>query len=367
MMTCAEYRRWLSPYVDSVLEPERRAELDDHLQDCGSCRQELASLQGMLQTLRTLEPLPAPDLVPGIRRKLDATSWWRRLALRFAAPWPVSLPLHGLALATTALLVVVVANLPGVARRDRLAQERMEVFAKPAEEIPKERASEAKQKQEAGYAGDRLAASAPAAEKLAFRAGELEAESKNRDVEKDQQVILQGSLGQGETYGGVADFDTSNALTSTKEGTEHGKLSRSLTSTNAAGAGRADSPARESLRKQASTPAAPEPSGGALEPIQAQWRVADFAAAASEVSAWVSARQGLAVATNDHHLSIKLPSSAVPDFLQQFTTEPGTPPTGGVGDGSAEGRSPRPTDPPAAPDPTQPLWLTISLELVRAE
>jgi hypothetical protein len=79
----------------------------------------------------------------------------------------------------------------------------------------------------------------------------------------------------------------------------------------------------------------------ALEPLQVQWRVADVAAAASQVSAWVSARQGWAVATNEHHLSVKLPALAVPEFLQRFTT-----------------------DPPPAPSADQPVWITISLELV---
>jgi hypothetical protein len=62
------------------------------------------------------------------------------------------------------------------------------------------------------------------------------------------------------------------------------------------------------------------------------------------VSEWVGARQGWAVATNAHHLSITLPASAVPEFLQQFAT-----------------------DPPPAPSADQPIWITISLELVRTE
>ena len=45
------------------------------------------------------------------------------MADRFTAPWPVSLPLHGLAMAATAVLVVIVANVSnqGV-MRSRLAR-----------------------------------------------------------------------------------------------------------------------------------------------------------------------------------------------------------------------------------------------------
>ena len=75
--------------------------------------------------------------------------------------------------------------------------------------------------------------------------------------------------------------------------------------------------------------------------LQVQWRVGDVAAAIRAVTEWVGARGGLAVVTNDHHLSIKLPASEVPPFLARFSSEPMTGQTF-----------------------TPPLWVTISLELV---
>jgi hypothetical protein len=111
-MRCTDYRHWLSPYVDGQLEQVRRAELDAHLAGCQGCRVELASLQEMLHALQTMERPEAPALLPGIRAKLSRRPWWETALDRFVAPWPASLPWHGLALATAAVLVVVLVGVP---------------------------------------------------------------------------------------------------------------------------------------------------------------------------------------------------------------------------------------------------------------
>ncbi|MBI2174626.1 MAG: zf-HC2 domain-containing protein, partial [Candidatus Omnitrophica bacterium] len=111
-MTCEGFRRWLSSYVDGKLAAGECAQLEDHLNGCAGCRAELASLKEMLRFLRSMEPVEEPHLLPGVRQKLAAKPWWRQLVDGFLAPWPQSLPLHSLALATTAVLVVVVVALP---------------------------------------------------------------------------------------------------------------------------------------------------------------------------------------------------------------------------------------------------------------
>ena len=155
-MDCAGYQRWFSPYVDELLAPEERAQLEGHLQGCPGCRHELESLQGMLRTLRAMSQSDVPDLLPGIHRRLQRAPWWHRVAERFAAPWPASLPLHGLALATTALLVVVVISHPGVARRDEVAQERLRsASTPPADRWDGKARQEAVGQDEASSAGGR--------------------------------------------------------------------------------------------------------------------------------------------------------------------------------------------------------------------
>lgn len=430
-MTCTGYRRWLSPYVDGILKPEDRARMEDHLRGCDRCRRELESLQCMLQTLRTLESPATPELLPGIHRKLAAPPAWRRVLERFLAPWPASLPWHGLALATTALLVVVVANLPGIVRRDRLAQGKLRLASKPPSAPPMEglknevgaflsedhksltgeRALQADEGRPLDSIGPALSAPTPSSSRqggleatrdspafedgATYGAGQAslraasdveqvgrltehqmgdalsqtagpdaqgqndylfglssreqqnedfaarvahDTEAPRSDKEKDQLVTgLLGVLGADEEaaqsltqhagYAGVPDMLSGGARVAMKDGEFRAE---------AVGAKTLE------LVDGKLAPAKSTVATSALEPLQVQWRVTDFAAAIAQVSEWVAARQGLAVATNEHHLSIKLPASAVTEFLQQFAT-----------------------DPPPTPDVTEPIWLTLSLELIQ--
>ena len=127
MMSCAEFARWFSPYVDGVLAPDERRQLENHLGGCVHCRGELASLQQMLQTLRTMGPPTVPELLPGIHQRLEQAPWWRVALQRFTAPWPASLPWHGLALATTAALVAIMVVVP--AYRVRFATQKTSYLA----------------------------------------------------------------------------------------------------------------------------------------------------------------------------------------------------------------------------------------------
>ncbi len=116
-MTCADYKRWLSPYVDEQLELARRAELEEHLGGCAGCRSELESLQRMLASLRAMAPVETPGLLPGIHAKLEREPWWQAATRHFLAPWPQSLPAHSLALATVGLLVIVLVGVPAYLQR----------------------------------------------------------------------------------------------------------------------------------------------------------------------------------------------------------------------------------------------------------
>jgi hypothetical protein len=66
----------------------------------------------MLASLQQLGDLAGPDLRPGIHRQLAQARWWQAALRRASAPWPSSLPVHGLALATCSLLVMLVVALP---------------------------------------------------------------------------------------------------------------------------------------------------------------------------------------------------------------------------------------------------------------
>ncbi len=74
-MHCQEIRELLSPYIDRMLEPEQQSQVEQHLEGCEQCQQELAELQfvlGLMQesaeslapagfSSKVMERLNAPD------------------------------------------------------------------------------------------------------------------------------------------------------------------------------------------------------------------------------------------------------------------------------------------------------------------
>jgi hypothetical protein len=305
----------LSPYVDDRLEADRRHDLEVHLTSCSHCSEELASLRQVLATLRSLDAPPAPDLLPGIRRKLAAAPWWRVLAERFTAPWPASLPWHGLALATTSLLVIVIVNTPHV-RRSSVFQRAdssngfLNMGAK--DEVRRERVSGGKQavSQETDQLGPPFLGDASSPSPLLSPSkGEGKGEG---SAGFWQRAKLRDAIRQ--------DAVESQALT-TPSGSE------SISHLNAAVGG---------------TSPPPPVIQGATAVLELRWEVPDPQVTAERILDWVRANGGLAVATNETHLSLTLPALAVPGFLQQWAPE----------------RAALPASPASSA-----AWLTISLDL----
>jgi anti-sigma factor RsiW len=78
----------LNEYLDEALDSPARGDVESHLEDCDTCREKLASLQGVARMLAVLpEALLPHDLAPSIRNKLAhrylGLAW--RLALAIQA------------------------------------------------------------------------------------------------------------------------------------------------------------------------------------------------------------------------------------------------------------------------------------------
>jgi len=79
-MTHLELENLASEYLEGLLEPARKADVEAHLSECGTCRELVAELRGVMELCRTAEELePAPWLVPKI---LLATVGARKPTLR---------------------------------------------------------------------------------------------------------------------------------------------------------------------------------------------------------------------------------------------------------------------------------------------
>lgn len=88
MDECRRTGERLTPYVDEVLPPGERSEVDKHLQDCPPCRTAATEEQGGRTVLRDCAGrLRAETLPPGLRSRCEAlarehgrvrrAAWWR--------------------------------------------------------------------------------------------------------------------------------------------------------------------------------------------------------------------------------------------------------------------------------------------------
>ena len=70
-MNCDEADRFLDAYLDGELEPDKRAQLEQHLADCPECKQKLDRLRQLREFVTTNAPYyPAP---PELKTKVLAT------------------------------------------------------------------------------------------------------------------------------------------------------------------------------------------------------------------------------------------------------------------------------------------------------
>ncbi|MDD3580462.1 MAG: zf-HC2 domain-containing protein [Desulfobacca sp.] len=84
MLDCQKVKELLSAYMDDELSEAQRELVQAHLGKCPVCRQELARLERLWQTLAALpEVAPPADLVERVLVQLPPRQapWWRSLAL----------------------------------------------------------------------------------------------------------------------------------------------------------------------------------------------------------------------------------------------------------------------------------------------
>jgi anti-sigma factor (TIGR02949 family) len=88
MMTCEEADRFLDAYLDGELEPDKRAELEQHLADCPECKQQLNRLRQLRELFTANAPhYPAPPALKGkVLARLEVARRSNLIAL-VRQPW----------------------------------------------------------------------------------------------------------------------------------------------------------------------------------------------------------------------------------------------------------------------------------------
>jgi|GEM_PF-1552536 len=69
---CSKAQKLMSPYIDSMAEPEESERLESHLETCEPCRRQLQSYISMRSMMASIEPVrPPADLVLDTRVQLS--------------------------------------------------------------------------------------------------------------------------------------------------------------------------------------------------------------------------------------------------------------------------------------------------------
>ncbi len=356
-MNCQEYQRWFSPYIDSLLSVDERAQLDQHLSGCLDCRADLVSLQGMLKQLHTLSLPESPDLLPGIRRKLSARQQPQAGTLRawLASVWPSFEPLHGVALAAVAVVIMVVVNLPSFAQRQKGAS--LPMLSKQF------RQANQASRLDATTAADYDASEAlPAAPSLGQQSADQRTLSYAAAIAPETRRSSsegRSSSSSQTTYGIVAmkakehAEATSNESNASSSGQEERFIGNRTQSLAAAGMSAIlDEGRYDGLKSDRS--------------LDFHWLADDPASATALLKTWVEGTDGRLELSDERHVILSIPQSALSGFMAQFAASlrpisaPEAPEAFSVTD-----KPPVPTAP--AQGPSSENRLTIRIEFVASD
>lgn len=329
-MQCADYRRWFSPYVDGLLEPTERASVEAHLHECSQCRTDLASLQQMLSSLRTMEHPATPDLLPGIHAQLEHQPWWRRIPL----PAPFDVPWRSLALAGTAALAAILIVIPAYRIRrgglksnadsrsmqlSQVASQASQSFSQSGfgqrADMPKPVEGDRMENKEVLASAARTWTNTGSASKAILAEPSLRQEESSTHTFSSPLPTQSAGVASDDRErlsGVVADVAERQLSTLEQERADGLRPSRVA----AVGASVDHQEAWHALADHADIVAEKVAVSPAI--IQAAWQVTDNAAATAEMTEWVRAKDGSVVISDTRRLTITLPASAMADFLQRF-------------------------------------------------
>ena len=111
-MECAEIEKFLSEYIDGILDRETRDLVEEHLRSCEACREKLASLEAVVKELGSPEQVEAPaDFLDRVHERIGQPSRFSRILRGLFVPTRIKIPFQLATAAATAVLVFSLFNL----------------------------------------------------------------------------------------------------------------------------------------------------------------------------------------------------------------------------------------------------------------
>ncbi len=110
-MTRLYIEKYLSDYLDNLLDEATRNQVDRHLKTCPRCRARLESLKGVMDQLAGMPKIEAPpDFLDKLHAKIDAESTIKRIGKALFMPFRIKIPLQLVTAAALGLLIFVIIS-----------------------------------------------------------------------------------------------------------------------------------------------------------------------------------------------------------------------------------------------------------------
>jgi hypothetical protein len=109
-MGCKKIRDNFSKYLDGILPEEDKKQIQDHLDECRSCREEYKSFSTAVSLVSRLPEVPAPpDFIFSLRERLEQAEapWWNKAAASVNNALDL-MPLRAMTAAAAGVLVITV-------------------------------------------------------------------------------------------------------------------------------------------------------------------------------------------------------------------------------------------------------------------
>jgi Putative zinc-finger len=111
-MNCEEIKDLLSEYLDGELDQRERKLVEEHLENCPGCAEELDGLKDCLKNLGSLKNVePPPDFLSQVHTRLEYQSAFKTAIKKIIFPIRFKIPLEVAGLAAAAVLIVYLLNI----------------------------------------------------------------------------------------------------------------------------------------------------------------------------------------------------------------------------------------------------------------